>query len=248
MFVLYYIGVYKEEALTLAACILFGGFLGLFDDWVNLRWRYKALIPLFAAIPLSAMRQGQTIMATYIFGKVDFGIYYYIIIAPLIITVVTNTVNQLGGLNGLETICPLIIMAGLMYTSEMKALLLVPFIIYVILAGFNFTGKVFVGNVGTFAVGITLASFAVISNIEQTLLISLIPYVLNSALILLNFLFFKRTAKLILKGDKLTSNHRRSLQTLIAYNRRISERKIVIIIALLVACTTTLAVLASILL
>ena len=38
--------------LILAACILFGGFMGLLDDWMDLKWRYKAFMPLIAALPL----------------------------------------------------------------------------------------------------------------------------------------------------------------------------------------------------
>ncbi|MEM2666467.1 MAG: hypothetical protein QXV65_01790, partial [Candidatus Bathyarchaeia archaeon] len=44
-----------NKALTLAVCILFGGFMGLLDDWMDLRWRYKAFFPLIAAIPLVAL-------------------------------------------------------------------------------------------------------------------------------------------------------------------------------------------------
>ena len=38
--------------LTLAVCILFGGFMGLLDDFMDLKWRYKAFMPLIAALPL----------------------------------------------------------------------------------------------------------------------------------------------------------------------------------------------------
>ncbi|MEM3641127.1 MAG: hypothetical protein QXH37_04325, partial [Candidatus Bathyarchaeia archaeon] len=61
-----------SPALTLAVCILFGGFMGLLDDWMDLRWRYKAFLPLLAALPLAALREGEPIMATYFWGKIDF--------------------------------------------------------------------------------------------------------------------------------------------------------------------------------
>ena len=41
-----------SAALTLAVCILFGGFMGLLDDFMDLKWRYKAFMPLIAALPL----------------------------------------------------------------------------------------------------------------------------------------------------------------------------------------------------
>lgn len=232
--------------LVLAVCILFGGFLGLLDDWTSLRWRYKAFFPLFAAMPLSvmvALYPKSTFVETYIFGEVNFGPWFFIIIVPLIITVTTNVVNQLGGLNGLETIGPSIIMIGLIASSDQGILLCVPLAVYLVLAFFNFRGKIFVGNTGTFAAGITLASFALISNVKLTLLISILPYVFNAALILLNFFLFRTTARLILDGNKLRSEHRRSLLTLIAYYHPLTERKLVAVVAAIIMVFTLIAVL-----
>jgi UDP-N-acetylglucosamine--dolichyl-phosphate N-acetylglucosaminephosphotransferase len=233
--------------LVLAVCILFGGFLGLLDDWMSLRWRYKALLPLFAALPLSVMVMDlypkSTIVDTYVFGTRDFGPLFYIIIIPLIITVTTNVINQLGGLNGLETIGPSIIMIGLMAASGQGVLLYMPLAAYLVLAFFNFAGKIFVGNTGTFAIGLTLASFALVSNVKLTLFISILPYVFNAALILLNFFLFRTTAGLSLDGNKLRAEHRRSLLTLITYYRPLTERKLVAVIAVIIAAFTLLAVL-----
>ena len=241
--------LFSRAALGLAVCILFGGFLGLLDDWVNLRWRYKAFLPLFVALPLSAMRvalhPGSTTMATYIFGKIDFGIYFYILIIPLIVTITTNVVNQLGGLNGLETVCPSIVLIGLMLRSGEGALLYaVPIIAYLALAVFNFRGKIFVGNTGTFAIGISLASYALISNVEQTLLISILPYIFNASLILLNFFLFRTTANLILKENKLHADHSRSLLTLIAHHRPMTEHRLVALVAVIFIVFTSIAILA----
>jgi UDP-N-acetylglucosamine--dolichyl-phosphate N-acetylglucosaminephosphotransferase len=254
LFVLYYFQPPNDasSALTLAACILFGGFMGLLDDWMDLRWRYKAFFPLIAAIPLItlASRLGptrlglRTDMTIPILGTINFGIFYYIIIIPLIVTIVTNTVNQLGGLNGLETICPGIVIVGLMFTSilvsESNAILLyVPLIFWFLLAFFNFRGKIFVGNTGSFAIGITLASFAIISDLKTALVISILPFVFNSLLILLNYFFFRTKAAVSFDGKKLRSNHRRSLITLITYHHPLTERQVVIIISILVAVLTS---------
>jgi UDP-N-acetylglucosamine--dolichyl-phosphate N-acetylglucosaminephosphotransferase len=252
-----------SPALTLAVCILFGGFMGLFDDWMNLRWRNKAFLPLLAALPLAALREGEPIMATYFWGKINFQkitilgmpgetIFYFAVI-PLIVTITTNTVNQLGGLNGLETICPTIILFGLLLGSvlgpdpQVHVLLYVPLIIYIILAYFNFRGKIFVGNTGSFAIGITIASYALIANIEQTLAISILPFIINSSLILLNYLFFRTKANVSFDGEKLFSDHRRSLITFITYHRPMNERQVVTIISLLTAISTSAALLVQLL-
>ena len=258
----YYTGYYENQnspALTLAVCILFGGFMGLLDDWIDLRWRYKAFLPVFAALPLGVLRQGTPIMSTYIFGKIDFfklsfwiipgEIIFYFAVLPLIVTITTNTVNQLGGLNGLETICPSIVLMALMLASrpEYRVLLYIPLAVYLVLAFFNFQGKIFVGNTGSFAAGITIAAYAIIANIEQALLISILPYIFNSALKLLNIFLLKQTATLKMKDNILYSDHRKSLLTLIAFYKPTTERKLVLIVSGIFAIFACLAVLANLL-
>lgn len=257
IFLLYYYGVKNypngiSAPLTLAGCILFGGFMGLLDDWIDLKWRYKAFLPLIAAIPLVtfAIKVGaRTYIALPLLGTIHFGPVYYFIIIPVLVTIITNTVNQLGGLNGLETVCPAIVMIGLMAISGSFAILLLcPLIVWLTLAFFNFRGKIFVGNTGSFAIGITLASFAVISDLKFDLVISVLPYIFNSAIILLTFFFYRTKANVSFDGKRLVSDHRRSLITLITFNRPLTERQIVIVISLLVAATTFAAVLARLLL
>ncbi|MEM3550504.1 MAG: hypothetical protein QXN87_01825 [Candidatus Bathyarchaeia archaeon] len=238
-----------SHALTLAVCIIFGGFMGLLDDWMDLRWRYKAFFPLIAAIPLISLATKigvRTTITIPIIGTIDFGVYYYIIIIPLIVTITTNAVNQLGGLNGLETICPAIILIGLMILSGHNAFLLTsPLIVWLSLAFFNFQGKIFVGNTGSFAIGITLAAFAIISDLKWSLLISILPYILNSSLILLNYFLFRTKANVSFDGKWLHSEHRRSLITLITYKRHMTEKQVVVTIALLIAFSTFFALLAQ---
>jgi UDP-N-acetylglucosamine--dolichyl-phosphate N-acetylglucosaminephosphotransferase len=233
--------------LTLAVCILFGGFMGLLDDWMDVKWRYKAFLPLIAALPLAAFAQMLGLRATVsipFIGTIDFGIAYYFLIIPLLVTIVTNTVNQLGGLNGLETIPPAIIMIGLMLISGEKAVLLcIPLVAWLLLAIQNFRGKIFVGNTGSFSIGMTVAAFAVISDLKLDLVISILPYVFNSSIILLTFFFFRRKANVSFDGRKLSSDHRRSLITLITYRRQLSERQVVAIISALVAISTFIALL-----
>jgi len=178
-------------------------------------------------------------------GSIQFGDYYYFLVIPLIVTVTTNTINQLGGLNGLETICPAIVLVGLMSISGENAILLyVPLIVWLILAFLNFRGKIFVGNSGSFAVGMTIAAFAIISDVKSALIISILPYIFNSSLILLTFFLFRKKANVYFDGKKLSSDHRRSLITLITYYRPMTERQTVLIISLLVAFSTLVAVFA----
>jgi UDP-N-acetylglucosamine--dolichyl-phosphate N-acetylglucosaminephosphotransferase len=259
LFFVYLTGVGKSvngvsAPLTFAVCILFGGFMGLLDDWMDLKWRYKAFMPLIAALPLIYLaieNNLRTSISLPFIGTIQFsppGVYYFLII-PLIVMIVTNTVNMLGGLNGLETVCPAIVLRGLTALSSQSSQILMigPLIMWLILAALNVQGKIFVGNTGSFAIGMTIASFAVITDLKSTLLISILPYVFNSVLILLTIFLAKKRASLSFEGDKLVSDHRRSLVTLITYRRPLTERQAVAIVAMIFVVFTLIAVFAELL-
>jgi len=233
-----------SAALTLAVCILFGGFMGLLDDFMDLKWRYKAFMPLIAALPLMYYALENPALRTSIsiplIGTIQFGEAYIFLIIPLIVMIVTNTVNQLGGLNGLETVCPVIVILGLMAFSSSYILMIGPLFFWLILAYFNVRGKIFVGNAGSFAIGITIASFAVISDLKVDLLISILPFIFNSSIILLAVFFTRKRAGVKFDGTKLSSDARKSLVTIICYHRSLTERRIVQIIAAIVALFTLL--------
>ena len=255
LFLMYFSGIAPTSngvsaPLTLAVCVLFGGFMGLLDDWMDLKWRYKAFMPLIAALPLIYFAMDNPLTRTSIslplIGMIQFGSVYYFLIIPLIIMIVTNTVNQLGGLNGLETVCPAIVLIGLMTLSQSYLILMLgPLLLWLALAALNVQGKIFVGNTGSFAIGMTVASFAVISDLKLSLLISILPYIFNSALILLTIFFIRKRADVVFDGKKIVSNNRRSLVTLITYHRPLTERRTVAAIALIIAVFTLIAVFIS---
>lgn len=230
--------------------------MGLLDDFMDLKWRYKAFMPLIAALPLMYFAlEGaladpaliRTSISIPFVGSIQFGQAYILLIIPLIVMIVTNTVNQLGGLNGLETVCPAIVIIGLMALSPSYILILGPLLFWLILAYFNAKGKIFVGNSGSFAIGITIASFAVISDLKVSLLISLLPYIFNSAIILLAVFFVHKKAAVIFDGKRLCSESRKSLVTTITYHRPLTERQVVIITSSIVAFFTLLGILIQLL-
>ncbi len=255
LFFMYFFGIDSSSSgsvsasLTLAVCVLFGGFMGMLDDWIDLKWRYKAFMPLIAALPLIyyALANQQIVRTSVtlpLIGMVDFGIFYYYLIIPLIVMIVTNAINMLGGLNGLETICPSIVLIGLVAISPEPAQILLagPLIFWLILAYFNVRGRIFVGNTGSFAIGLTLASFAVVTDLKSSLVISIIPYIFNSAFILLSILFVRKKANVVFDGKRLASEHRRSLVTLLTYRRPLTEQQVVAIISIIVAVFTAIGI------
>jgi UDP-N-acetylglucosamine--dolichyl-phosphate N-acetylglucosaminephosphotransferase len=221
--------------------------MGLLDDWMDLKWRYKAFMPLIAALPLVYLAREyalRTSISLPLIGMLEFGDMYYFLVIPLIVMIITNTANQLGGLNGLETICPAIILVGLMAFSQSHLILMIgPIILWLVLAALNFKGRIFVGNTGSFAIGMTIASYAIITDLKSNLLVSVLPYVFNSALILLTIFLIRKRAKVTFDGEKLVSENRRSLVTLITYRRPLTERQVVVIIAIIVAIFTFIAAL-----
>lgn len=241
-----------SASLTLAVCVLFGGFMGMLDDWIDLKWRYKAFMPLIAALPLMsfAFANQDTVRTSISFpflGMIDFGLFYYLVIIPIIVMVVTNAINMLGGLNGLETVCPAIVIIGLMAisTESVQILMTGPILLWLVLAFLNVRGKLFVGNTGSFAIGLTVASLAVVTDLKTSMLISIVPYIFNSAFILLSVFFVHKKANVAFDGKRLVSEHRRSLVTLITYRKPLTERQVVLIISVIVAVFTALGVLYS---
>jgi UDP-N-acetylglucosamine--dolichyl-phosphate N-acetylglucosaminephosphotransferase len=239
-----------SAAFTLAACVLFGGFMGMMDDWIDLKWRYKAFMPLIAALPLIYYAQAigaRTSITIPFVGAFDFGAAYFYVVIPLIVMIVTNTVNQLGGLNGLESVCPAIVIAGLMVFSPNWMLMLGPLLFWIVLAALNVSGKIFVGNTGSFAIGMTIAAFAVISDMKVNLIISILPFIFNSSIILLSAFITKKKAAVTFDGQKLCSTSRKSLVTTLTYHRPLTERQIVLAISLIVTFFTLLGILVQVL-
>ncbi len=239
-FVLSFLKIYPGEALALATSVLFGSTMGLIDDMVDLRWRYKAILPIFASLPYIALGlPSRTSITLPLIGSVNLNILFFYLLVPVIVTVTTNTYNQLGGLNGLESLTGLIILVGLAIVTQNWVLTIVPILCLGWLGYLSFTGKAFIGNVGTFSIGLTLAVYAVLMNTKLVLLISLTPFVLNSILILFsNYVLRERADTLISEAGLLYSHKIRSLRTLILHNNPMSEHKVVTVICLLVALST----------
>ncbi len=242
-FALSFTGIMKDEALALSTSVLFGSTMGLFDDMVDLPWRYKAILPIFAALPYVVLNPSERFTINLPFlGIVNLGPRFFMLLVPVIVTVTTNTYNQLGGLNGLESFSGLIILTGLTFASGTFVLMLVPAICLAALGYLSYNGRLFIGNVGTFSIGLTLAIYAILMNLKLFLLISLSPFILNSVLILFSGFILHEKANTFLDENGLLYTHKaRSLRTVILHYNRLSEHQTVIIICSIVALFTAFA-------
>jgi UDP-N-acetylglucosamine--dolichyl-phosphate N-acetylglucosaminephosphotransferase len=244
-YILSFLGLMEKEALALATSVLFGSTMGLLDDIMNLRWRYKAILPVFAALPYMVLKPSdRTAISLLMIGVVKLGTLFFTFLVPVIVTVTTNVYNQLGGLNGLETFSGLVILIGLTIGSGdggNQILMIVPIICLLVLGYISYSGKAFIGNVGSFSIGLTLAVYAILTNVKSILAISLIPHVINSVLILYsNYILHDRADTKIDQNGLLYATQIRSLRTLILYYKRLSEHKTVAVICTIIAIFTIL--------
>ncbi|MEE8323537.1 MAG: hypothetical protein V3R57_07940 [Candidatus Bathyarchaeia archaeon] len=242
-YVLSFVGVMADNALALATSVLFGSTMGLLDDMINLRWRYKAFLPVFAALPyMVLMPSDRTTIEFLLIGVIDLGSLFFLLLVPILVTVVTNSYNQLGGLNGLESLPGLIILVGLSIASNDITLTIVPMLCLVFLGYLSYTGKAFVGNVGSFSIGLTLAVYSILVNLKLFLLVALVPYVVNSVLILFSsYILHDRADTLMDDSGLLYAVKARSLRTLILSRKSMTEHQAVLVLTLITGVFTVLA-------
>lgn len=171
-----YLGLGYEIQLILGGMcvVLIMSIAGIFDDLCLISQKFKAALPIFAALPLVAVKAGVTNMQFPLIGEVDFGILYMLIIIPFGIAGASNVANMFAGFNGLEAGLGFIITAtvgmwGAVYFNSMEAAILC-FAMAGALLGFlpynRYPAKVFIGDVGTLSIGAVVACSAIIGNYE----------------------------------------------------------------------------------
>lgn len=172
--------------LAAFSTIMIVSLIGIFDDLISIKQGIKAFMPIFAALPLIALKEGFTVMKVPFIGFVDFGIYYHLILIPLGITGAANAVNMLAGFNGLEAGMGLVAVGSLAIIAyligETTAFILSIIMLGVLFATlyFNwFPAKVLIGDVGTLTIGAIIASVVIIGNYEMAGGIIVIPYVID---------------------------------------------------------------------
>ena len=92
------------ESLVIITSILLAGFIGFIDDILGWKkglkpWQ-KILMTLIIAIPLMVINAGHSTVNLPLFGLINFGIIYPLILIPAGVVGCTNGVNLLAGYNG----------------------------------------------------------------------------------------------------------------------------------------------------
>ena len=195
----------QYNAAALSVCFM--TFLGFADDVLNLRWRYKLLLPTIASLPLIVAYSGTTLiivpepLRVYLGLSLELGILYKIYMMMLGVFC-TNAINIYAGVNGIEAGQSLVIASAALthnfivifikeiylhisdeiYKQHLISVsFLLPFIMSTIaLLKFNkYPSKVFVGDTFCYFAGMTFAMAGILGHFSKTMLLFFMPQVLN---------------------------------------------------------------------
>jgi UDP-N-acetylglucosamine--dolichyl-phosphate N-acetylglucosaminephosphotransferase len=189
--------------------------VGVIDDLFKIRWRTKIFLPLIAAVPLMALRIGNTVVSLPLLGNIDLGLAYIFVLVPLGITGAANAVNMVGGYNGMEIGLGSLILASLLAVSLKtgsvpSAVLLVSMLgALLALLKYNwYPAKIFPGDSGTLQIGAVIASAVIVGNMEKIGVMLFALYFFNLCLMLVRIV---KTEKVkfssVTRGGRLTAPH-----------------------------------------
>ena len=199
----------REGLLAALVSILMAGTIGLLDDTFDFNNRTKVALPLIASIPMVVVSVGTPMMTIPFIGTINFGVFYALLIVPLMMTFIVDSTNMYGGMNGLE--------AGLSVINASAIVLYVvayPFIsgqeittaltdsgtVAASLLGasiaffyFNrYPAKVLPGDVGRLPFGAAMASALILGNMDRLAIIMYAPFLVNFLLYLVYRVWVKR--------------------------------------------------------
>ena len=182
-----FLSVSLTSILAVLSTVLIVVIIGVFDDLISIRQWIKAIMPVFAALPLMALKEGYSMMRIPFMGMIiDFGIFYPMVLVPLGITGAANALNMLAGFNGLEVGMGIVAIGSLAIIAyligQATALIILMAALGALLATLYYNwypAKVLVGNVGTLSIGAVIASAVMVGKYETAGVIIIIPYVVD---------------------------------------------------------------------
>jgi len=177
------VGMDLGLVLASVSTILVMALIGVIDDLFLVSQKVKAFLPIFASLPLVAVKAGVTTMTLPIFGDVDFGVFYALVFIPVAITGASNATNMLAGFNGLEAGLGVVMFStigGLAYAlGRVEAAVLSFALLGSLIAFLRFNwypARIFIGDVGTLTVGAGVACAVIVGNMEQVGAILILPF------------------------------------------------------------------------
>ena len=159
---------------------------GMMDIREGLKQWQKPILTVLGALPLMAIDAGVHMVELPFVGVVSLGLIYPLILLPLAIIFVSNSVNLLGGFDGLQPLMALVAALGLLAYNIMFGTYIGAFLSALLRAAllamlpFNlYKAKVVPGDSFTYAVGATLVAIMVMGNSEAFGIIIFIPWIIE---------------------------------------------------------------------
>lgn len=186
---------YVVELLAAIIAIFTLATIGFIDDLLikagheksyGLKQWQKPALSLLAAIPLMVVNAGISEVWIPLFGRVELGLLYPLLLIPIGVIGASNMINLLGGFNGMEAGMGAVFtgMLGLYaYMNGRDVAALIAFLCFAALIAFLFfnwyPAKIFPGDSLTYLLGGVLAVVAILGNMEKAALISAIPFIIE---------------------------------------------------------------------
>jgi UDP-N-acetylglucosamine--dolichyl-phosphate N-acetylglucosaminephosphotransferase len=159
---------------------------GMMDIREGLKQWQKPILTVLGALPLMAIDAGVHTIELPFVGVVSLGLIYPLILLPLAVIFVSNSVNLLGGFDGLQPLMALAAALGLLAYNIMFGTYMGAFLSALLSAAllamlpFNlYKAKVVPGDSFTYAVGATLVAIMVMGNSEAFGIIIFIPWIIE---------------------------------------------------------------------
>ncbi len=167
-------GSVSTELFAGTLAVLIAAIIGLTDDILNMKWRTRFFIAFLPALPLMVLKAGVSQMDIPLMGFVDFGVFYSLVMIPLMVNFAINEFNMVAGYNGMETGMAIISMITIIVAAFLSGNASVAVMVACMLGGaaalfiFNkYPAKVFIGDTGTFTLGAILIAALIIGNMEK---------------------------------------------------------------------------------
>lgn len=204
------------NAWLLTAVFLLYGLIGFVDDFIKLfmkrnlgltsRQKFLAQIVIGLVFYVVLLMNGFDNQLNVPFiGNIPLG-YLYGLFAIFWLVGFSNATNLTDGIDGLMASTGTIAYAGyayIAYTQEEWGVLIFALSTVGGLLGFlifnHKPAKIFMGDVGSLALGAGLAAMSILLNVEWTLLLIGLIFVIETASVILQVFWFKKTGKRIFK-------------------------------------------------
>ncbi len=237
--------------------VVIAGLIGFLDDVFKIKWRDKILLGFLPALPLMALKVGNSSINLGILGDIDLifaGLNLYsLVIIPLAINFAFNSFNMLAGFNGLEVGNGVISLIAILIISFLVNDPVVAMFTSALLGGFIvlllfnwYPAKILIGDTGTLTLGTGIIVALIIGNMDRIALGAFGLHFINFMLFLM-YLKTKQTKKIatIDEENNIIAPCPYTVYWILPYYFKLSEKRNVQLLLLIHAIILAIAILIS---